>query len=218
MQLVLASTSAARKAVLKGAGITPRAAFAPAIDEQQAVQNLQTELGRQLGAAETVEFLAKIKAESVVKTHGAAADGLVLGGDSMFLLGDKILGKPHQPEIALSRAQAHRGKTGVLYSGHWLLECKNGKIINSAGLVDTATVRLNADVTDTELAAYIATGEPLQLAGGFAIDGLAGAFIDKIEGTPSCVMGLSLPALRTLVKQLGYEYIALWGADLRSTS
>lgn len=211
MRLVLASTSAARLAVLQGAGITPAARFAPTVDEEAALAAHQVTQNRVLSAAETVQFLARIKAESVIAAHGAAADGLVLGGDSMFLLDGEILGKPHLPEVAMNRARAHRGKTGVLYSGHWLAECRNGEIVNSAGMVDTATVRLNADVTDAELAAYIATGEPLELAGGFAIDGLAGAFIDRIEGTPSCVMGLSLPALRVLVHQLGHEYVALWG-------
>lgn len=210
MHLILASTSAARKAVLQAAGITPRACFAPDVDEAVAMSQHAAELGAPLTAAQTVEFLARSKAESVVAANGSAADGLVLGGDSMFELDGAILGKPHLPEVAFARAQAHRGKTGVLYSGHYLIECRNGKIVQAAGLVDTATVRLNADVTDDELRAYINTGEPLELAGGFAVDGLAGAFIDRIEGTHSCVMGLSLPALRTLVRGFGYAYTDLW--------
>ena len=82
--------------------------------------------------------------------------------------------------------------------------------LGALGAVDTATVTLSADITDAELEAYVATGEPLQLAGGFAIDGLAGAFIERIEGAPSCVIGLSLPALRRLVIGLGHDYAALW--------
>ena len=128
----------------------------------------------------------------------------------MFLLDGEILGKPHLPEVALARAQDHRGRSGVLHSGHWLIDHRGGATQGAVGAVDTATVRLAADVTDAELSAYVGTGEPLELAGGFAIDGLAGAFIESIEGAPSCVIGLSLPALRRLVRSLGHEYPALW--------
>lgn len=209
MRFILASTSAARRAVLTAAGINPEC-YQPECDEPAAVAAAAAELGRELNAAETVALLARSKAESVVRRYGTAVDGLILGGDSVFLLDGEVLGKPHLPETALVRAQQHRGRTGELYSGHCLLECRNGEIVQRAEIVDTATVRLAADVSDAELRAYIATGEPLELAGGFAIDGLAGAFIDRIEGTPSCVMGLSLPALRTAVQQLGYSYPELW--------
>src|SRR5690606_33700283 len=159
----------------------------------------------------------------VVRRHGPAGtgeiDGLVLGGDSMFVLDGEVLGKPHLPAVALARAQQHRGRTGVLHSGHWLIDCTaaavaGGETVGSAmrgeGSVDTAEVTLSADVSDEELRAYVATGEPLELAGGFAIDGLAGAFIERIVGAPSCVIGLSLPALRRLVIGLGHEYPSLW--------
>ncbi|MBT1035465.1 septum formation protein Maf [Canibacter sp. lx-45] len=210
MKLFLASTSAARKAVLKSAGIIPECC-APDCDEPAEVLRAEQSLRRKLTAAETVELLARLKAHSVI---GQLPDrsGLVLGGDSVFMLDFEVLGKPHTADVALRRAQQHRGRTGVLYSGHHLLEVKNGEVVQEISLVDTATVRLAADLTDAELRAYIATGEPLELAGGFAIDGLAGAFIDKIEGTPSCVMGLSLPALRQMVNKLGLNYTELWNA------
>ena len=215
MRLFLASTSPARLSVLRGAGIEP-VCFAPEVDEDAAVAAREAELGRPLAATEFTEYLGRLKAEDVVRRHGPAGtgeiDGLVLGGDSMFLLDGEILGKPHLSEVALERSRQHRGRTGVLHSGHWLIDCTGGEVRGAAGSVDTAAVTLAADVTDTELAAYVATGEPLELAGGFAIDGLAGAFIERIEGAPSCVIGLSLPALRRLVIELGHPYPALWTA------
>lgn len=219
MRLYLASTSPARLSVLRGAGIEPAGRFAPEVDEDAEVAARETELGRPLTAPEMTEYLGRLKAEDVVRRHGPGTpeapgtgeiDGLVLGGDSMFLLDGEVLGKPHLPEVALERSKHHRGRTGVLHSGHWLIDCTGGEVRSAAGSVDTATVTLSADLADAELEAYVATGEPLELAGGFAIDGLAGAFIERIEGTPSCVIGLSLPALRRLVRELGHDYPALW--------
>lgn len=213
MRLVLASTSPARLSVLRGAGIEP-VCFSPEVDEEAEVVAREAELGRELTAPELTEYLGRLKAEDVVRRFGPLGtgeiDGLVLGGDSMFLLDGEILGKPHLPEVALERSQHHRGRTGVLHSGHWLIDCTGGEVRGAAGSVDTAKVTLSADLTDAELTAYVATGEPLELAGGFAIDGLAGAFIERIEGSPSCVIGLSLPALRRLVIELGHEYPSLW--------
>lgn len=215
MRLILASTSPARLSVLRGAGIEP-VCFAPEVDEDAEVAAREARLGRRLTAPELTEYLGRLKAEDVVRRFGPEGtgelDGLVLGGDSMFLLEGEILGKPHLPEVALERSKQHRGRTGVLHSGHWLIDCSGGTVGGAAGAVDTAQVTLSADLTDDELAAYVATGEPLELAGGFAIDGRAGAFIERIEGAPSCVIGLSLPALRRLVIELGHDYPALWAA------
>lgn len=213
MRLYLASTSPARLSVLRGAGIEP-ICFSPAVDEEAEVATREAELRRALTAHELTEYLGRLKAEDVVRRHGPAGtgeiDGLVLGGDSAFLLDGEILGKPHEPGIALARAKQHRGRSGVLHSGHWLIDCTRGEVRGAAGSVDTATVTLAADVSDAELEAYVATGEPLELAGGFAIDGLAGAFIERVEGATSCVIGLSLPALRSLVVGLGHDYTTLW--------
>lgn len=209
MRLYLASTSPARLSVLRAAGIEPLC-FAPEVDEDAEVAAREAQLGRPLSAPEMTEYLGRLKAEDVVRRHGDEIDGLVLGGDSAFLLGGEVLGKPHLPAVALARAKDHRGKTGVLHSGHWLIDHSGGATRGALGAVDTASVTLAADVSDGELEAYVASGEPLQLAGGFAIDGLAGAFIERIEGSPSCVIGLSLPTLRRLVIGLGHDYTALW--------
>jgi septum formation protein len=209
MRLYLASTSPARLSVLSAAGIEP-VCFSPEVDEDAEVTAREQQLGRPLTAPELTEYLGRLKAEDVVRRHGAEIDGLVLGGDSAFLLDGEILGKPHQPEVALARAKQHRGQTGVLHSGHWVIDHTGGETRGAAGAVDTAKVTLSADISDAELEAYVATGEPLELAGGFAIDGLAGAFIERIEGAPSCVIGLSLPTLRGLVRELGHDYTTLW--------
>ena len=209
MRLYLASTSLARLSVLRAAGMEPLC-FAPEVDEDAEVAARESLIGRSLTAPELTAYLGRLKAEDVVRRHGGEIDGLVLGGDSAFLLDGEILGKPHEPEIALARAKQHRGQTGVLHSGHWLIDHTGGTVRGALGSVDTASVTLAADVSDAELSAYVATGEPLELAGGFAIDGLAGAFIERIEGAPSCVIGLSLPALRRLVIGLGHEYQSLW--------
>lgn len=209
MRLILASTSPARLSVLRAAGIEP-VCYSPEVDEAAEVAAREAEVGRALSTPEMVEYLGRLKAEDVARRYGAELDGLILGGDSAFLLDGETLGKPHLPEVALERSKAHRGRTGVLHSGHWLIDHRGGEVRAAVGEVDTATVTLAADVSDDELAAYVATGEPLQLAGGFAIDGLAGAFIERIEGAPSCVIGLSLPALRRLVTRLGASYPELW--------
>jgi septum formation protein len=134
----------------------------------------------------------------------------VLGGDSAFVLEGSILGKPHLPDVAFERAKQHRGKTGVLHSGHYLIDCRGGALGGEVGAVQTADVTLADDVTDAELMAYVDSGEPLQVAGGFTIDGKAAAFIEHIVGDPSCVIGLSIPTLRRLVRELGVDYTSLW--------
>lgn len=221
MRLYLASTSPARLSLLRSAGIEP-ITFAPLVDEELAVADRESQLGRPLEVDEMVLFLAQLKAEDVATRHADEIDGLVLGGDSAFLLDGSILGKPHLPDVALERAKAHRGRTGVLHSGHWLIDCtrertradaqghETGSGPGATGAVRYADVTLAEDVTDAELAAYVDSGEPLQVAGGFTIDGKAAAFIDSIVGDPSCVIGLSLPTLRRMVRELGHDYTALW--------
>ena len=185
MHLYLASTSPARLSVLRAAGIEP-ICFSPQVDEDAEVAAHEARLGRSMTAPEMTEYLGRLKAEDVVRRHGHEIDGLVLGGDSAFLLDGEILGKPHEPEIALARAKQHRGKTGVLHSGHWLIDHTSGEVRGALGAVDTAAVTLAADVSDAELAAYVTTGEPLELAGGFAIDGTASASIQPCQPLSGC--------------------------------
>jgi septum formation protein len=121
-----------------------------------------------------------------------------------------VHGKPHTVERATERWRAQRGREGRLHSGHWLVEVADGRVVRGIGRAAVADVRFRADITDAEIDAYVATGEPLQVAGSFTIDSLGAAFIERIQGDPSTVVGLSLPTLRGLVRELGVEWPALW--------
>jgi septum formation protein len=205
MRLVLASTSPARLALLRAAGVEPDV-VPSSVDEPATVAAEEERLGRPLDADETVLLLARAKAEAVAAVHGAE-DALVLGGDSAFAIDGRIHGKPGSPERALERWREQRGREGVLHSGQWLIDGRTGR---GDGLVTRALVRFAADLTDAELTAYVASGEPLAVAGAFTIDSLGGPFIASIAGDPSTVVGLSLPTLRRLLRQTGTAWTELW--------
>ncbi|MBX3194019.1 MAG: septum formation inhibitor Maf [Microbacteriaceae bacterium] len=207
MRLYLASTSPARLATLRAAGIEPDA-LPSHVDEDAAVAGAGP-----LTPAELVLLLARLKAEAVAAAgpgEGAAFDGLILGGDSVFELDGVIYGKPHLPETARERWRLQRGRSGVLHSGHWLIDARGGVIGRSAGASAAATVHFAADVDDDEIDAYIATGEPLEVAGAFTIDARGAGFITGVEGDPHTVVGLSVPVLRELVRSLGIAWPDLW--------
>lgn len=206
MRLTLASTSPARLATLRGAGVEPLV-VAPGVDEDAVVA-----AAGHLEPADMVELLARAKAEAVADSHGHDIDGLILGGDSVFVIDGIIHGKPHQPAVARERWLRQRGRTGVLYSGHWLIDNRGGTNNGGVGVVTHAEVAF-ADVTEDEIDAYIATGEPLTVAGAFTIDSLGGPFIDSIIGDPHTVVGLSLPALRNLVRSFGISWTDLWNRN-----
>ncbi len=203
MRLVLASTSPARLATLRAAGVEPLT-ISPGVDEDAVVA-----AAGHLEPAEMVEMLARAKAAAVAESHGSTIDGLILGGDSAFVIDGIIHGKPRLPEVARERWLRQRGRTGVLYSGHWLIDHRGGENHGGVGIVTHAEVTF-ADVTDAEIDAYIATGEPLHVAGAFTIDSLGGPFIESIVGDPHTVVGLSLPALRNLVRSFGIDWTDLW--------
>ena len=210
VRLVLASTSPARLALLRAAGIEPET-MPPGVDEESVVAAAEAERGAPLLPEELVQLLAQRKAEAVADALGTT-DALVLGGDSAFAFGGTTFGKPHEPTIATARWHAQRGGTGVLHSGHHLIDARTGE---GFGETARASVRFAADLDDDEIAAYVASGEPLSVAGAFTIDGLAGPFIDHIEGDPSTVVGLSLSTLRRLVRRTGTPWPSLWnrGSD-----
>lgn len=200
MQLFLASTSPARLATLRAAGVEP-VAYPPGVDEDAAVA-----AAGPLSPADMVMLLARLKAEAVATAH-PELDGLILGGDSAFELDGVVYGKPHLPEVARERWHAQRGRSGLLHSGHWLIDGRTGAAVGAPAV---ARVEFAADTTDAEIDAYIATGEPLEVAGAFTIDARGAAFIERIEGDPHAVVGLSIPLLRTLVRSLGVEWTDLW--------
>ncbi|HZK59231.1 MAG TPA: Maf family nucleotide pyrophosphatase [Cryobacterium sp.] len=214
MRLYLASTSPARLALLRSAGIEP-VTIDPAVDEDAVAAAAAAVQGAPLTPHHVVELLARAKAEAVTNPAGGAAplDGLILGGDSVFVIDGVIYGKPHTAEKARERWHRQRGRTGQLYSGHWLIEHLDGVPGRAVGAVAVADVTFADDIDDLELDAYIATGEPLFVAGAFTIDSLGAPFITRISGDPSTVVGLSLPTLRRLVSGLGYSWPILWNRD-----
>lgn len=208
MRLYLASTSPARLQLLRQAGVEP-ITRSPGVDEEALVDEIEAERGP-LAAHELVQLLAQAKAEAVLGDDDAQQiDGLVLGGDSAFLLGGRIYGKPHRPEVARERWLAQNGATGELWSGHWLIDHRGGRVRGAAGRPAVASVSF-ATLDDAEIDAYVASGEPLQVAGAFTVDSLGGPFIRRVEGDPSTVVGLSLSTLRELVRELGVAWTDLW--------
>lgn len=211
MRLYLASTSPARLATLRAAGIEP-IVVPSGVDEDAVVARAEAISGP-LAPADMVLLLARAKAEAAVsreRESGAALEGLVLGGDSAFVLDGRIHGKPHTPERARERWHAQRGRTGELYSGHWLIDGRDVSGHSAVGATTVARVTFADDISDEEIDAYIDTGEPLQVAGAFTIDARGGAFIERIEGDPSTVIGVSLPVVRQLASRLGVEWPRLW--------
>ena len=214
MRVCLASTSPARLMLLRQAGIEPLT-LAPDVDEDAVIQAVEASEERTLAPDEHVLLLARRKAADVaarIVADDPTFEGLVIGGDSMFELDGEILGKPHTPENATARWNAMRGRTGVLHSGHSVFRVGPGREAHEAHAVAHASVAFADDVDDEEIAAYVATGEPLLVAGAFTIDSLGAAFIVRVEGDPSTVVGMSLPTLRRLVRELGVEWTSLWRA------
>jgi septum formation protein len=208
-RLVLASTSPARLALLRAGGIEPTT-IAPGVDEDVVAARASAQ-GLIETTADMVHILAKAKAEAVLN-HPDAAGAIIVGCDSSLDFDGKSLGKPHEPEVARDRWRSMRGRAGTLFSGHWVIDNRNpiaGQLPPATGRVSSSIVHF-ADITDAEIDAYVATGEPLKVAGAFTIDGLGGAFLRSIEGDAHTVIGLSLPTLRELVISLGVEYPSLW--------
>ena len=196
MQLVLASASPARLATLRTAGIDPTV-IVSGVDESQLDGLPPAELALQL---------AELKCAAVAGRDDVPAGSLVLGCDSVLELDGEALGKPGSAAEAVERWQRMRGHAGVLRTGHCLHDTATGRVAAATA----STVVHFADLSDGEIAAYVATGEPLHVAGAFTVDGLGGAFVTRIEGDHHNVVGVSLPLLRELVAELGHEWTELW--------
>lgn len=214
MRVCLASTSPARLMLLRQAGIEP-VVVAPDVDEDTVASAAAESRGSALPPGELVLLLARAKAADVLPTLAERHpdfDGIVIGGDSMFAIGGHAYGKPYTAEEATRRWQEMRGATGVLYSGHSVFRVAPGSAAEEATAVAEASVTFSDDIEDSEIAAYVATGEPLHVAGAFTIDSLGGAFITDIVGDPSTVVGMSLSTVRRLATVLGVTWTDLWAA------
>ncbi|MDE0573616.1 Maf-like protein [Demequina sp. B12] len=194
--LILASQSPARLATLRSAGVEPEV-IVSGVDEDAVLERLR-ELHPDAGPADAVLALARAKAEHVAGMYDT--EGMVLGCDSMLEFEGEIYGKPGTAEVARERWRRMRGNAGVLHTGHWLVDDRDDGTRGTVGASSSTTVHFG-DLSDEEIDAYVATGEPLQVAGGFTVDGLGGPYIDAIDGDFHGVVGVSLPLLRALLAE-----------------
>jgi septum formation protein len=199
-RLILASQSPGRLTVLRNAGVVPEVHVSH-VDEEALEADMPA-----ASPAELCLALARAKAEAVAPEYAAAPDAVVIGCDSVFDVDGQAFSKPSSPEQARERWAQMMRRPGTLRTGHWLIRPATGAAV---GAVANTVVHMG-DPTAEEMDAYLATGEPLRVAGGFTLDALGGAFVDGIEGDPSNVVGLSLPTLRRLLRALDVTWTDLW--------
>ncbi|WP_091606505.1 Maf family protein [Arthrobacter koreensis] len=204
-ELILASASPARTKLLANAGIAHRVLVSDVDEDAVTARYGLTD------PHDTALLLARAKAEAVAslpESEGA----LVLGCDSVFEFQGEAHGKPWEADVARERIRRMSGNVGVLHTGHWLVDCRDTDEDGSGatlGGVSSAEVHF-AKLLDDEIEAYVATGEPLQVAGSFTIDSLGGAFIEKVVGDPHAVVGLSVSTLRHLLASAGVGVTSFW--------
>ena len=206
VRLVLGSASPARRKTLLGAGIDPLVVVSE-VDEDLVVADAFERYGA-LAAEDIALLLARAKAEDVAGRDDH--DALVVGCDSVLALDGDVHGKPGSPTEAVERWKRMRGRSGVLHTGHWLVDAREDGSGATLGATASTTVHF-ARLTDEEIEAYVATGEPLQVAGAFTVDGLGGAFVTSLEGDYHNVVGLSLPLLRELLHEVGLDWFDVAG-------
>lgn len=210
MRLVLASASPARLDTLRRAHFDPVVVVSD-VDEDailathppgtEAIEQKLTALARAKADAVAQRILA-----GQVPQIGAQEDAVVIGCDSMFELDGELHGKPHDPDHARRRLHTMSGKTGILHTGHAIIRLPGRTIATET----VATEVHMSTLTDTEIEAYLATAEPLNVAGSFTIDGFGGPFIAGVTGDHHNVIGISLPAVRRLLATLGVSVTSLW--------
>lgn len=198
MQLVLASASPARLQTLRAAGLAP-IVHVSGVDESGVAAPDAEQLAGEL---------ARLKGEAVLAERGTGTDAAIIACDSVLALDGAIHGKPHTDERVRERWRAMRGRTGDLVTGHHLIVARGDDLVRDTR-VSVTSVSF-ADVTDAEIEAYIATGEPHECAGAFTIDGFGGAFVERIDGDHHNVVGLSLPLLRHMLADAGVPWTTLW--------
>jgi septum formation protein len=213
--VVLASASTARWTTLARAGLDPQVVVS-GVDEDAVVARYGV-----TEAADVALVLARAKAEDVAGRDDLDPQAVVLGCDSVLELDGEVHGKPGTPQVATERWRRMRGRSGVLHTGHWLVDARDevpgGRPGGTLGAVASTTVHF-ANLSDAEIDAYVATGEPLGVAGAFTTDGLGGAYVSGIEGDYHTVVGVSLPLLRELFAELGVGWHELWVSPPAATA
>jgi septum formation protein len=193
-QFVLASASPARRLVLANAGFHPLIRVSN-FDESQIQLEQPEALVRQLAKCKAEAIATELNSESRLQPF------LVMGCDSVMWVNSEICGKPRSREEAIAIWQKLRGGKGIIYSGHCLIDTQQQKTLTYCA---KSTVYF-VNASDHEISSYIATGEPMNCAGCFTLEGLGGLLVEKIEGCHTNVLGLSLPLLRKMLKELGYS-------------
>ena len=229
MRLVLASASPARRATLIAAGITPLVRVSTVNEDAvlAALPGGRAFSGTATTPADEVSALAAAKCldvcEALARNSTDLPDGepvLVVGCDSMLEIGGQMLGKPHTPEVARERIAAMRRSTATLWTGHCAAilapasSTQDGdtRVVTASVTRSASTLVHFGDISDAEIDAYVATGEPLHVAGSFTVDGLGGPFIEGVTGDYHSVVGISLPLLRSMASELGVFWPDLWDA------
>jgi septum formation protein len=204
VRLVLASASPARLGVLRAAGADPVVRVSH-VDEGALIA-----AHPDASPTELVTVLAEAKARAVLDgVIRELGDAVVVGCDSMLHIGGELVGKPGTAEAAAARWRQLAGSTGQLLTGHAVLRLDGAEPDRVARGTQTTRIRFGCP-SQAELDAYIASGEPLQVAGGFTLDGLGGWFVEGVDGDPSSVIGISLPLTRTLLHEVGISVVDLW--------
>jgi septum formation protein len=193
-RIILASASPSRKRLLESAGISPEVLVSGVDEEDPALLALKP--------SEMVVALAIMKAHTVRNTFPVGDNALVIGCDSTFECEGANLGKPLTRDAAIARAKSMRGKSGYLHTGHSVIDTAQDIEVSD---ISTSKVSF-VEMTDREIEDYVDSGEPLQVAGGFTLDGRSAPFISHIDGDPSGIIGLSLPTLRKIMINLGLEW------------
>ncbi|GAB08754.1 putative Maf-like protein [Gordonia araii NBRC 100433] len=205
--LILGSASPARLRILRQAGVDPDV-LVPDIDEDALVAELAA-----APPAEIVTRLATAKADALVARIDSA-DAVLLTCDSMLHIDGELVGKPHTPEVAKQRWAQMSGKSAMLLTGHCVTRFGADGPVAQATDSEATEIRF-AEVDAATVDAYVATGEPLAVAGSFTLDGLGGWFVNGIDGDPSSVIGISLPLTRRLLARVGVDVTTLWSAVSR---
>jgi septum formation protein len=208
-RVVLGSASPGRLKVLRQAGIDPLVVVS-GVDEDAVI----AALGSDTSPDDVVRSLAEAKADQVATSLDAAvaADCVVIGCDSMLYIDGRLVGKPASADAARNQWRSMGGRSGQLYTGHCLLRLLDGKVSQRAVESSVTTVHFGTPTT-ADLEAYLDSGEPFSVAGGFTLDGLGGWFVDRIEGDASNVIGLSLPLTGTMLQRVGLSVAELWAAN-----